>query len=129
VRAATGHYEILAPLGAGGMAEVWHGRDTRLNREVVDFRNDRVDRGIQASHHDLNRPHPDREPRPERGPFDAAERRRVGTILARRQVHEGAQRLANRLVVWGGLGDSLPELPPASSRKAPRPWAIAVGSF
>ncbi len=28
-------YEILAPLGKGGMGEVWHGRDTRLDRDVA----------------------------------------------------------------------------------------------
>src|SRR5262245_26719951 len=33
--AKLGAYEVLAPLGAGGMGEVYRGRDTRLDRDVA----------------------------------------------------------------------------------------------
>ena len=29
-----GSYEILAPIGAGGMGEVYRARDTKLDREI-----------------------------------------------------------------------------------------------
>ena len=30
-----GAYEIIAPIGNGGMGEVYRGRDTKLDREVA----------------------------------------------------------------------------------------------
>ena len=33
--AKLGPYEIVAPIGAGGMGEVYRARDMRLNRDVA----------------------------------------------------------------------------------------------
>jgi len=35
VGARLGPYEVVAPLGAGGMGEVYRARDTKLNRDVA----------------------------------------------------------------------------------------------
>jgi serine/threonine protein kinase len=62
-----GPYELLAPIGAGGMGEVWRGKDTRLDRSVAvkilpsafaedEARRQRFQREAKAIS-SLNRPH------------------------------------------------------------------------
>jgi predicted Ser/Thr protein kinase len=61
VGAKLGPYEILAPIGAGGMGEVWQARDTRLDRVVAikiskEKFNERFEREARAVAA-LNHPH------------------------------------------------------------------------
>ncbi len=55
---ATGHqlgpYEIVSPLGAGGMGEVYRAKDTRLDREVAI----KIFRESAAGHSDASRSDP-----------------------------------------------------------------------
>lgn len=37
VGSRLGPYEILSPLGAGGMGEVYRAKDTRLERTIVNW--------------------------------------------------------------------------------------------
>lgn len=53
--AAGGPYEILSPLGAGGMGEVSRARDTKLKRDVAIIGGEAGDGGRHRSVEDRDR--------------------------------------------------------------------------
>ena len=109
-----GPYAILAPIGAGGMGEVWKARDTRLDRivaikiskEKFTERFEREARSIAA----LNHPHictlydvgPDYlvmeyiEGKPLKGPVPAGEAIRAGIQIAEALEHAHAHGVVHR---------------------------------
>ena len=52
--ARLGPYEIVAPIGAGGMGEVYRARDSKLNRDVAIKVLPRRSRGTRSGWRDSN---------------------------------------------------------------------------
>src|SRR5215470_314130 len=94
-----GAYEILGPLGAGGMGEVYRARDPRLGREIA----------IKVLPQDVARD-PERLARFEREARALAALNHPGivTIFAVEEAEGGARFLAIELVEGDGLDTLVP---------------------
>jgi len=103
-----GPYEILAPIGAGGMGEVYRARDTRLNREVaIKVSGERFsDRFEREAHSIAALNHPNICTLFDVGPNYLVMELVEGRTLADR-IREGAVPLDEALAIAGQIAEAL----------------------